>query len=184
MLTRCGLPCPSISWRMRSTAHVWQTSVPADHCAWARALASRLHRGGHCAALTQSYGCFNARPSSRSRRTESKGSSPMLRQHDQEQRTLFLECAWATACARAQQAPEETRGHHLPVRKACAPSSIPCCTGHGSQELAGVALGQRLRHFVDTVTIRRGGQWRAGTALGAGQEGRFGMRCWQTRRCP
>src|SRR6266446_2518838 len=116
-------------------------SLPADHCPWARDLASGLHDGGQCRGLYPVLprvpargapaGADLARPWDPDR---------WLRQHDQEHaHTVSRSAPRLLSPPRPQQAPRHTHGDRVAGAQG-TPLAVPhpLVPGASAQELAGV----------------------------------------------
>lgn len=157
-------------------------SVPAAHGAWARALASRRHRGGPCGSCAPGLGGVATRGLRAGAVVpRHRGPPRWLRQHAPEQAdALSWRARGQLPAPRAHQAPAATRGHPLPGPQGLAlPVPSLAVPGTAAPERAGVCAGPALRPLGRSRHPHgRDGHWRAGTALVAGPAGgRVGSPC-------
>src|SRR5262249_6828099 len=124
--------------------------LSAHDCLWPGALASGLYGGGQCGGFDPLLwgvstrgipaGAVVSRP---------WGPHRWLRQHDQEYaNTLSWSARRQLPAPRAQPAPEETRGHHLPGPQGLAlPVPHLAVPGTAPQALARVCTGPAIAPF-------------------------------------
>ena len=187
VLTRCGLPLPSyfLADEKHSrclTDKVYLPTIVSGRVIW--------HLGytedASAAAFTQSYGVFQRAACQQEPSYRVRGSSPMASiVRPGVCGRCSLGRASATACAmRSVKLPKKLAAIASPVRKALR-SQFHTLLYRARQRkgLRVFALGQRLRHFADHVTPRRGRPTASACDAGSRTRRRAGMRCSQTRRC-